>query len=460
MESMSVGEILKACEGRLVSGNPETKLAGLSTDTRTIKEGDMFLAIVGKKYDGHSFIMEAFKKKAAGAIISCSVKKIPKDRELICVRDTLRALQRIAGHYRDKFTLPVIAVTGSNGKTTTKEMLASILSQKFETLRSQASFNNEVGVPLSLLQISSQHEVCILEIGMNKRGEIRHLAGIAKPDIGVITNIGSAHIANFGTLRQIAMAKAELLGKVSGTCVLNADDKHYQVLRRRCSGKVLTFGLRKEADFRADSIVLSASALSFRLNGKFEVRLPVTGQHNVYNALASIAASSSFDIAAGNICRGLKSLHLPPWRGEIRKCGTTEIINDTYNANPDSMRAAISLLAIREGRKILVIADMLELGEEAEKCHEDLGRFIAQSGIDALFSCGDLARISAQAAVKEGMKEVFPSRTKHELVKKLLSELKPYDIILIKGSRAMGMEEVAKNVISSLSVSTRVFLWL
>lgn len=455
MEAITVNEILKACNGHLQSGDSGTKVAGISTDTRTIKEGEMFLAVKGQKYDGHSFIAEAFRKKAAGAIVSGLAKELPKGKILILVRDTLSALQNIAGYYRDKFTLPVIAITGSNGKTTTKEMLAAILSQKLKTLRSQASFNNQIGVPLSLLQISSQDEVCILEIGMNRSGEVRHLAAIAKPDIGIITNTGSAHMGNLGSLREIAMAKAELLEKVSGTCILNADDQHYQILRRRCTRKTLTFGLKKEADFHADSIVLLSSGLSFRVNGKFEVRLPVAGEHNVYNALASIATSSCFNIGEEYIRRGLKTFQLPPWRGEVRKCGTVQIINDAYNANPDSMKAAIELLADKKGRKILVIADMLELGDEAGKCHGEIGAVIAHSDIDVLFTMGDFARISAQAALREGMKKVFACRTKQELIKKLLSELKPYDIMLVKGSREMRMEEVVQALQTEVAAKLR-----
>ncbi len=461
MESMTVGEILKACNGRLLCGDPRIKVTGISIDTRTIKEGELFLAIKGKRYDGHSFVSGAFRKKAKGAIVSGLAEKIPKDKVIIRVKDTLSALQSIAGYYRSKFTLPVIAVTGSNGKTTTKEMLAAILSQKFKTLKSQASFNNAIGVPLSLLRICSDHEVCILEIGMNRKGEIRHLAGIARPDIGIITNTGSAHIGNFGSLREIAMAKAELLDEVNRMCILNADDKHFEILKEKCRGEIITFGVKKKADFRADSIILLPSGLSFRLNGKFEVKLPVVGYYNVYNALAGIAASSCFNIDGEDISCGLKNFQSLSYRGEVRKCRTIEIINDTYNANPDSMKAAIKLLADKsrhcaqglgkKWRKVLVIADMLELGKEAEKCHQEMGRLIAHSGIDVLFTMGDFARISAQAAKESGMKKVFSCRRKQELVKKLLSELKPYDIMLIKGSRAMGMEEIVEKIVYEFS---------
>ena len=443
---MTVDEILKACDGRLVSGDFRKRVSKISTDTRAIKQNEMFLAIKGRRFDGHRFIKEAIRKRAAGVIISGQVCKIPEDMVSIEVKDTLSALQNIAGYHRGKFTLPVIAITGSNGKTTTKEMLSSILSRKFRTLRSKASFNNEVGVPLSLLEISTRHEVCILEIGMSRKGEIAHLAGVARPDIGIITNTGSAHIGNFRSLGEIAEAKSELLEIVSGTCILNADDKHYGILKRRCRGKVISFGLKKKADFHAGSLVLMSSGSSFRLNGKLEVKLRVQGNHNVYNALAAIAASSCFNIGMRDVCSALKNFRLPAWRGEIKKCRAIKIINDTYNANPDSMRAAIELFMERKERKILVIADMLELGKEAERYHEELGRFIARSNVDILFTTGDFAGIAAQSAKESGMKEVFSYRTKRGLVKKLLSVLKPCDIILVKGSRAMGMEAVVERI--------------
>ncbi len=461
---MTVEEILKACDGYLHSGNRRAKISRISTDTRAIKPGEIFLALRGEKYDGHSFIADAFKKKAAGVIVSSLPGVLSRESVVIRVEDTLSALQRIASHVRDKFAPTIIAITGSNGKTTTKEMLAAILSQQFVTLKSQASFNNEVGVPLSLLQIASEHQVCVLEIGMSAKGELRDLARIAKPDIGIVTNVGPAHLANFKSTDEIAQAKAELLDEVSGTCILNADDAYFRLLKERCRTKLTTFGIREDADFHADSIrELSSEGIVFRVNREFEIKLPVRGRHNVYNALASIAAASCLDIDAGALFRALEEFCLPAQRTEIKGYGSMTVINDTYNANPVSMKAAIELLtspfgkessrvAGAEGRKILVIGDMLELGEEAVESHEEIGRLVAQSDIDVLLATGALSKSTAEAAVQEGMKKVFFCKSKEELIKKLLSELRPCDTILVKGSRAMQMEKVVERINCELGI--------
>ena len=451
--AMTVDEIIKACDGELCSGERRTEVTGISIDSRTIKDGEIFLAIKGKKYDGHSFTGDALKKKAVGVIV-CSggacFALVQPGKVVIRVKNTLSALQSIAGRYRDKFTLSVVAITGSNGKTTTKEMLTSILSQRFNTVKSQASFNNEIGLPLTLLQITSLHEVCILEIGMSRKGEIRCLANIAKPDTGIITNIGPAHLGSFRNLGEVARAKAELLEVIDGTCILNADDEHFEMLKEKCSGKVVTFGLDNAADFRADSPREGSSGETiFSVNGKLEIKLPVAGRHNVYNAISAIAGASCFDIDEECIRRGLENFSPLAGRCEVKECGGVAVIDDTYNANPESMKCAIEFLACRFGRrKILVIADMLELGEHAAESHESIGRLIAQSDIDILFTTGNFAKITAEAAVKEGMKKVFSCESKQGLVKKVLSELKQYDTILVKGSRATGMEQVVDAILS------------
>lgn len=465
MEHMTVDEIIKACDGELYSGERRMEVTGISIDSRTIKDGEIFLAIKGEKYDGHSFIGDVLEKKAAGIVVcsrdrACPVPTlVPPGKVVIRVKNTLSALQSIAGRYRDKFTLSVAAITGSNGKTTTKEMLTSILSQRFNTVKSQASFNNEIGLPLTLLQITSLHEVCILEIGMSRKGEIRCLANIAKPDTGIITNIGPAHLGSFRNLGEVARAKAELLEVIDGTCILNADDEHFEMLKEKCSGKVVTFGLDNAADFRADSLrELPSGEMIFSVNGKLEIKLPVAGRHNIYNAISAIAGASCFDIDEECIRRGLENFSPLAGRCEVKEYGGVSVINDTYNANPGSMKYAIEFLShfgkrfsdleAKGGRKILVIADMLELGEHAVESHESIGRLIAGSDIDILFTTGNFAKITAEAAVKEGMEKVFFCESKQGLVKKVLSELKQCDTILVKGSRATGMEQVVDAVLS------------
>jgi UDP-N-acetylmuramoyl-tripeptide--D-alanyl-D-alanine ligase len=466
---MTVEEILKACNGRLYSGNSGAKIAGISTDTRTIKRGQIFLAIKGKRYNGHAFAAGALKKKAAGIIVSGLSRPVREElsdeKVVIRVKDTLSALLDIAGFHRGRFGIPVVAITGSNGKTTTKEMLACILSRRLETLKSEASFNNEVGVPLSLLRITSRHEICVLEIGMSAQGEIRNLARVAKPDVGVITNIGPAHLQNFGSLAKIAGAKAELLEALDGVCVLNADDEYFGMLRKRCKAKLITFSIEKAADFRADSLrYLPSGEVTFKINRKLEVRLCAgCGRHNVYNALAAAAAASCFGVGGKEIRRALADFRLPPQRSKVREYGTITVINDTYNANPASMRAAIELLkgfpqkgcgerAGKRGRRIAAIGDMLELGNRARESHEQIGRFAARSGIHILFAVGNFSKVTVEAAKREGMEKAFSCKTRGELIKKLLSEAEPCDTILVKGSRAMRMEEVVEAVNCELRI--------
>ncbi len=470
---MTIEEILAASHGHLCSGDISVKVRGISTDTRTLKPGEVFLAINGRNYDGHSFITGAFEKGAVGVIVSsppCSSERVLVSQgcAVIRVKDTSAALCSIAASHRDKFKFPVIAVTGSNGKTTTKEMLASILSCCFKTSKSQSSFNNEVGVPLSLLQVSMKHEICVLEIGMSAKGEILRLGRIVKPDIGIITNVGPSHLGNFKSMRGVAAAKGELLEVVKDTCILNADDDFFGLLKRKCRKGLVTFGMKKPADFRVTSLrELPSGGFVFEVNSEFEVRLPVPGIHNVSNAAAAIAAASCFNISREDICRGFKRFRLPRKRCEIKNLGTITIINDTYNANPASMKSAVELLAGwnrkksgsvgSRGRKILVIADMLELGKWARQAHEQIGGFIAASNIDILLATGNYMKFTADAACKSGMKSVFFYKTKKGLIKKLLYELKAYDTMLVKGSRAMGMEEVADAVLS-LPLSSGSFL--
>lgn len=464
---MTVEEILKACSGHLCHGNRGAKIAGISTDTRTIKRGEIFLAIKGEKYDGRAFVGDALRKNAAGIIVSRlshTVRRgLPGGKVAIRVKDTLSALLDIAGFHRDRFGLSVVAITGSNGKTTTKEMLARILSRRLETLKSEASFNNEVGIPLSLLRIRSKHEVCVLEIGMSAKGEIRNLARVVKPDVGIITNVGPAHLQNFDSLAEIARAKAELLDALDGACVLNADDEYFGMLKRRCRTKLITFGMEKAADFHADSLrYLPSGEVTFRINRKLEVRLGVgCGRHNVYNALAAAAAASCFGVGGKEIQRALGNFRLPPQRSEVSRYGRVTVINDTYNANPASMRAAIELLksfsqkgcgerAGKTGRRIAAIGDMLELGDRARESHEQIGGFAARSGIHILFAVGKFSKVTVEAAKREGMKKAFSCRTRGELIKKLLSEAGPCDTILVKGSRATRMEEVVEGILNQV----------
>lgn len=445
---ITVGEAALACGGELTGGgSAREKIPGICADTRELGPGEFFAALRGENADGHSYIGQALRKGAGGVIASRLPASISAAAPAILVRDPLGALNDIAAFYRKKFDIPFIGVTGSCGKTTSREMLVSVLSGKFNVLSSPKNYNNRLGLPLTLFGLNPGHTACVLEMGMSAEGELRSLAAAAKPGIGVITNVGVSHYEGFQGASDIARAKAEILPGLT-SAVLNMDDDYYEFFRDRAEGEVVTFGLTERADFFAEGISPADSGCRFMLNGKEEIFLPVRGVHNVLNALSAAAAASFLGASAEDFKEGLGGFSPPPGRLEPKTAGGVHVIDDSYNASPVSVAAAAGVLAESEGRKIFVLGDMLELGGISAGCHDEAGRMIASKNFDFFLACGDCSKNAVSAARKGGMASAFHFSGKEELIGRLLELLSPSDTVLVKGSRASGMEDVVEAILN------------
>ena len=452
---LSISDILAATQGELLRGNLATTFSGVSIDSRTIKPGELFWTLRGDRFDSHQFVVEAIVKGSAGVVVSQNYPVFspwPMDQLLIRVADRLQALQETGRYLRQQFPVPLVAVTGSNGKTSTKEMIASILSCQGKVLKTKGNLNNLIGLPLTLCRLSSEIDFVALELGMNAMGEIQKLTKICQPDVAVITNIGPAHIGYLGSMEHISRAKGELFEEMGsgGVAVVNEDDPYCRNLAKHVE-RVITFGLGKKVDVWAENI-RQKDQLTFTMHiggESLPIRLPLLGRYNVYNALAAASAARALNISLASIREGLEKVVLPPMRMSQVKCrGGYTIINDAYNANPVSMCLAIETLvrSKAEGRAILVLGDMLELGSEAERFHREVGRIIALNPIDFLFTCGQLAHWIAEEALAQGMKKehVFFDFTHQEIAKNLKTLLVKGDSVLVKGSRGAGMERVVE----------------
>jgi len=455
-----LSEILEWTGGKLLASTVESSLSfgDIGIDSRKSKAGELFIAIRGRRFDGHDYLAQAFRKGVKAALVS----KIPegfsrdsnlKDAVLIKVKDTVRALQDISAHYRRKFKLKVIAVTGSNGKTTTKDLIAHILQTKFSVLKSAGNFNNQIGIPLSLLRIKEYHQLAVLELGASALGEIKLLSRLVQPHFGIITNISPAHLEFFGTLDNVAKAKAELIESLDkeGVVFLNNDDPYLGRMKNKIRGEFVTFAIKEKADFQARNIAfVNFSNSTFKINGQIEVSLPLLGRHNIYNALAASAVARTLDISWDSIKSALADFSPPPMRMEFKETGGLKVINDAYNANPYSVKAAVeSLLNLKSrGRKILVLGDMLELGDSTRYFHRQLGEEIGASGIDYLLTVGDFSRFTAKGARRSGMadKYIFHSDSIKDVLSVLKNIVKKEDILLIKGSRAMKLERIIEGI--------------
>ena len=448
MADFSLTEVIKATGGQLIKAGDTKLFRGISTDTRSIQAGNLFVALVGERFDGNQFAAQAVAKGATALIVSKTVD-VPEHVTVIQVKNTLKALQALARFHRQRYHIPVIAVTGSNGKTTTKDMLAAVLSSRFKVLKTEANFNNEIGLSLTLLKLEASHEVAVVEMGMRARGEIRELTEIAFPTVGVVTNVGETHMEILGSIENIAAAKAELVEAIGhdDVVILNADDLHVRDMQHKTQGRVVFYGLAPDAFVRAENIttgengelITTFDCCSAR--GSFSVTLPAVGIHNVYNALAAIAVGWELGLQPREIQKGIGSFVAGAMRLEIRKYGQYTVINDVYNASPLSMAAALTTLSnISKGRKIAVLGDMLELGDAAVEAHRRVGRQAAEQGVDIIIAVGELAQHIATAAREQGVKTT-QSFTEHKAAIDALRKLvKPGDYILLKGSRGMKME--------------------
>jgi UDP-N-acetylmuramoyl-tripeptide--D-alanyl-D-alanine ligase len=459
----TVSEILDATGGTLLTGNTEKTFSGVSIDSRTVSAADVFVAIRGEMHDGHHFIRDVIQKGVKGFVVSKSeagvfTHKNEDFRKLavIGVEDTTKALGDMASFNRIRSKILVTAITGSNGKTTTRKMTAAVVRRRFSTLETHGNFNNQIGLPLTLLNLTSEHNCAVLEMGANHPGEIADLAGICRPDIGVITNVGPAHLEGFGSLDGVALAKGELLDHMSnnGVAVLNAEDKRVASMAARAPGKVLFYGTSKNAHIRASNILEQKSGTSFTLEFPEEqiiIYIKIPGSFMVFNALAAASVGYQTGIDAAEIKSALENDFEPaPARMNILETKNgIHVIDDTYNANPGSMEEALKTLkTLREKhRSVFVAGDMLELGEHAPALHEKIGRIAAEIKVSRLYAAGSHAGNVADGALAAGMsRENILLGTKKQILSDLNTWLKEGDWVLVKGSRGMGMEQVVKGL--------------
>lgn len=451
MDPMHLIDVIEAVHGDLVQGSSNIEISGVSIDSRSIKPGDLFFAFPGERVDGHDFLEQVFDQGAAAAVISHSVN-LQNRAALIMVADPLKALQDLAYYHRHLYNIPVVAVTGSTGKTTTKDLIAGVLEKRFKVLKTSGNYNNEIGLPLTLLQLNHSHQVVVLEMAMRGSGQIAALCEISSPQIGVITNIGNTHLELLGSQEAIALAKGELLQSLSsdGWAVLYAEDPWQVKLSEMVSGEVILYGYSDHCTISASQVVLQdLDGVHFNLStpaGQMPCFFPLPGAHNVTNALAAAAVGHRFGLTPKEIAAGLSSASLTGMRLEIKqgKDGV-RIIDDSYNASPTSAAAALKLLADSGGeRTIAVLGDMYELGEETVHGHREVGQQAAALQIDYLCTVGQLAEEIAIGAINAGLNRDLVNiyQEKTEAVSFLRSYLQKGDVVLIKGSRGMKMEEI------------------
>jgi UDP-N-acetylmuramoyl-tripeptide--D-alanyl-D-alanine ligase len=440
---MQLSTIANALNAQMLGS--DVTFASVGTDSRHITQGQLFVALKGDKFDGHAYAAQALKDGAAAVMIAnASLAVSPA----IVVKDTYQALGEMAAFWRDQFTLPIAAITGSSGKTTVKEMLAAILSaasgDKAAVLATEGNLNNHIGLPLTLLKLNAQHQFAVIEMGMNHAGEIRYLTKLTKPQVALINNAGTAHIGELGSRENIAKAKAEIFEGLSknGTAVINADDDFAAAwLAQNQDKKIMTFGLTKKADVSAQ-YQTEDGAMQLQLstpNGAAQVKLHVLGEHNVRNALAASAAALALGVSLDDVVTGLGQFASVKGRlNWLQGLHGARLIDDTYNANPDSMRAAIDVLSTQQGTPILVMGDMGELGDDAADMHAQIGQYAQQKGIAQLLATGEL---SAHAVQHFGANAQH-FLTKEALIAGVLPLMKSGATVLVKGSRFMRMEQV------------------
>jgi len=421
------------------------------TDTRLVEKGSLFIALIGERFDGHAFVQQAIEKGADCIIVNCDYTKeelAQLNVTIIRVNNTLTAYQQLAKLYRNSFDIPVIAITGSNGKTTTKDLTASVLSSKFNVLKTKANYNNEIGLPLTLFSLTEEHEVAVVEMGMRGFGQIEALAKIAMPTIGIVTNVGETHIELLGSLENIAKAKGELVDAMDahGVVILNVDNPYVREMQTQAKGKVILFGLSEGADVKASNVKTSGQETTFDCNfaGKnYSFVLPMVGRHNVYNALAAITVGFELGLTAEEMQSGLAEFTASGMRLAIGQVGDYTVINDAYNASPMSMVAAIEALKeVAGNRSIAVLGDMLELGDIAVEAHVNIGLKLAEKKIDAVITIGEMAKHIASSARENGIAQVAICDNHSQAGLVLKKILQAGDTILVKGSRSMQMEKV------------------
>lgn len=429
-------------------GDEKIRVEAISTDTRTLNKGDVFVALTGDFFDGNEYIDVAVEKGAV-AVVGVESKKeirIP----FLKVKDSLKAYQTIANYYRKKHNYKVIAITGSSGKTTTKDMVSCVLESKFNVSKTFKNNNNEIGLPYTILSSPEKVQVLVLEMGMRSLGEIKTLTEIAEPNIGIITNIGVAHIGELGSEANILKAKKELFDGMneSGIAIINGEDGHEDALKKSFNGEKKVFGFHDNASIRAEKVVLRESDCSFNIirEGKtYYAELPFTGEHLVLDALVALETGALLGISIDHGIHALKKLEVSPGRLSVEKIkDNITILDDVYNANPDSTKASLKVLTGYKGRKIAILGDMRELGELEKPLHKEMGAYVAALDVDYLITVGSAANNIWQGAINGGMNNdhAFSFMTNEDAYKKLKEIIKANDTVLVKGSRLVGMEKI------------------
>ena len=457
MATRTIRDIVRDTQGALVGGDLGVPVSGVSIDSRTLNVGDVFFAIRGHRLDGHAYLPDAAARGASCLVVHTLPDDLPASVPLVLVDETTRALGRLAAHHRGTFAIPVAAVTGSNGKTTTKEIMASVLAALGPVLKPEGSFNNQWGLPLTLLRLGAQHRAVALELGANQPGEIASLAEISHPTVGVVTVVASAHTEFFGSLDGVQAEKSALVRAIppDGTVVLNADDPRVIAMRELARCPVLTFSSHGSADVRSVGPVEDSSdGLSFTIEiagTRRLVRMRFAGAHNVINALAAAGVGVAVGLELERIAEGLEAARPAKGRCVWRRAGSIRVLDDTYNANPTSVTAALATLGRDAGaRQVVVLGDMLELGEIADRAHRDAGRAVASAGVAEFIAMGPHGRAAVEAAREAGLVESHHTTTFEDTVALLMKRLAPGDVVLVKGSRGMRMERVVDALIARL----------
>ena len=452
MDATSFEKIAQWAGGQLVAGAAQSTATTICTDSRALKAGDLFVALRGEKFDGHAFLAEAAKRGATGAVVEEFPAELPAGFAVIRVADTLRALQQLAANYRRSLTLQVIVITGSNGKTSTKDLTAAVLGDHFQVTRTEGNFNNHIGLPLTMLRARGADEIGVFEIGMNHPGEIAPLVALAAPDVAIVTNIGMAHIEFMGSREAIAQEKGAVAEPLapSGTLILNAHDEFSPSIAARTKADVVLAGLGAGEVF-ASELRPHFTGTKFVLNAdgrKAEAELPVPGEHMVQNAVLAVAAGRVFGLSLEECAAGLPKLRLTKGRLEQQVIRGIQIIDDTYNANPDSVAAALRTLATMpaKGRRIAVLGRMGELGAEAERGHRQVGEAAAREHLDGVIGVGEEAQWITDAAWRGGVEKVVSVDSTEEATKVLRDLAKAGDVVLIKGSRSARMERIVEGL--------------
>lgn len=458
MEPMTIREILEAVDGKLLGefGDLERKVERVETDSRTIHAGSLFVPLVGERFDGHAYINSALEGGAAGCFTQRERESYLPGKYYIKVESTHRALRDLAKYYKSKFDIPVVALTGSVGKTTTKDMVAAVLGEKYKVLKTEGNLNNDIGVPLTLLRLNSEHEIAVLELGMNHAGEIDYLSAIVEPDVVLLTNIGDSHIEHFGSREKILEAKSEIFhhAKPDAFVVINGDDPLLSTLPAKLPYQFVRVGAGEGLDYRAVELESDGrSHMSCKVqtpHGQFPVEIPALGEHMIYPTLMAAAVGERFGLSREEIADGV--LHFAPTKMRmniLQRGDDITILNDTYNANPQSMRAAVEVLAGAKGEyKVAVLGDMFELGPLAPALHAGIGDYLGKAKVDCLVAVGELAKHIYDAAQAAGVPLCYHCATKEEAKSVLKDVVVPHATILVKASRGMALEELVEHLLT------------